>query len=245
MPLQINGITPTTIQVVKDNTTTAITHLKCNNKTIWCKAYTLTLELNDNVGASVRRVSSLCGAACDTLQSGATIYWGDELIVSVPMRAYNYTNITASGYWANSAALATPDSYQHIYETDIGGYAYQFSLVHICGNVLVKTSRSYRWRTVWQNDNPDTVYPAKHDWTTYNWPDGVYVPTIFTRISGRTNHYGTVSNFTEKELPAEIINPQNSKYFYVEYVDNSQFKVSTNADLGTRAVILTKIESYY
>lgn len=240
MALQVDGVLPTEIKVVKNGTTTDLTVLKTIKNgvetAVWGKPFTITLSIGTNSSISVNRTSSPNQhARIGGLGSGAKVYYGDVLsITATPGSGYKIISFTINGteYGSGQTSAVT-------------------QTITVTSAVTVKctTTTAASWQTVWTGSQVvgsfmwrKTASGTKTKTLANGTPTGVDW-SLPTKITGTASCYNngvtseTTATITDLELSDGVSNLLHTKSGYVgSYLVSVNVSIQRNASTPNAVV---------
>lgn len=240
MALQVDGVLPTEIKVVKNGTTTDLTVLKTIKNgvetAVWGKPFTITLSIGTNSSMSVNRTSSPNQhARIGGLGSGAKVYYGDVLsITATPGSGYKLLLFIINGtnYGSGQTSAVT-------------------QTITVTSAVTVKctTEAAASWQTVWTGSQgvaafiwKTTASGTKTKTLANGTPTGIDW-SLPTKITGTASCYNngidsqTTATITDLELSDGVSNLLHRKSGYVgNYLVGVSISIQRNASTPNAVV---------
>ena len=239
MALQVDGVLPTEIKVVKNGTTTDLTVLKTIKNgvetAVWGKPFTITLSIGTNSSISVNRTSSPNQHATAAVKSGSKIYYGDVLsITATPASGYKLTSFTINGteYGSGQTSAVT-------------------KTITVTSAVTVKctTTTAASWQTVWTGSQDvaafmwkTTASGTKTKTLANGTPTGIDW-SLPTKITGTASCFNngvstqTTATITDLELSDGVSNLLHKESGYVgNYLVGVSVSIQRNASTPNAVV---------
>lgn len=266
MALQVDGVLPTEIKVVKNGTTTDLTVLKTIKNgvetAVWGKPFTITLSIGTNSSISVNRTSSPNQhARIGGLGSGSKVYYGDVLsITATSGSGYKIISFTINGTeYGNGQTSAVTQT------------------ITVTSAVTVKctTTTAKSWQTVWTGSQSAGAFNWKKSASgtktatlANDTPTGVDW-SLPTRITGTANaSIGLAISKSEEITSLELIDGTSYELISASNTSNGTIKGSvymtikrtastpnavitgsctrnSGTDVYLTNLTLTKVEQYY
>lgn len=241
MALKYNGVQPTAIKY----NGTDLTVLKYGTTAVWGKPYSLTVIQGTGTTVLVTRTSSPNQqATTGALSSGATVYYGDILKISVAVD---------SGYTLSSFTINGIDGTATTRTAEVSGTV----------KVITSANSTGSWHTVWSGSETQSSITLRGGGATSTQTFSLSGLTsgATTRVTGTASATcdgtTTSSSFSQKSVTSsntlvhETTSGISSTGCYVKVVGTTVYAYfeldSTSLSLieGSGSVTITKVEQYY
>lgn len=196
----------------------------------YAKAYSLSLTVGSNTSMTVNRTSSIYkNATLGLLSSGASIYYGDVLVISATANSgYNLTTFTVNGVsWTSGESL---------------------TVLGVVSVVTEATAYLPSWKTVWTGNVNHSV---KKGSTNFNWATTLPVSDgTLVRVTGEFR-FGLPNYYDNANFTATLPTSANLKYAAtkstttLEFLSSTQGKFTSSGSYYDGTVFIRQIECYY